>query len=128
MSGRARRQWPDVHSEDGFATVWVAGTMAAVLTCYSMMLWFGAAVHTRHRATAAADLAALAAAAHFRQGTDLACARASTVTERMRVHLESCLFRGRDSYIAVKADLPGPLSAIGSTGARARAGPVSGQR
>lgn len=127
MNGR-RPLRLDSGSEDGFATVWVAGMLAAVLIVSSLVLWFGAAVVTRHRASAAADLAALAAAAHFAQGTHKACGRASSVAERMRVHLESCLFRGRDSFVVVSANLPGALGHLGAAGARARAGPVDVSR
>lgn len=46
----------------GVATVWTASIVAVLVAVAVFVFWTGAAITTRHRAEAAADLAALAAA------------------------------------------------------------------
>lgn len=107
----------------GFATVWVAGATAAILVVAATVIWFATAVGARHRATAAADLAALAAAGSARSGPAAACRSAALVAARMNARLESCELLGRDVRLVVVIEPSGWLSAFGSTQARARAGP-----
>jgi secretion/DNA translocation related TadE-like protein len=88
----------------------------AVLGC-----WLGAAVIARHRAEAAADLGALAAASHAAEGPDRACERARWVADRMGVTLLTCRWQRLDAFVEVEVPNFGGLPSLS---ARARAGPV----
>jgi secretion/DNA translocation related TadE-like protein len=94
------------------------------MTITAVVLWFGAAVVTRHRADSAADLAALSAAGAVVDGERQACGRARWVADQMSVGLRSCRLSGWDVLVEVVAVPPGVLSHFGSAEARARAGPV----
>ncbi len=107
--------------DGGSATVWAVGAIAALLAVAGLVLAVGAAIVTRHRATDAADLAALAAAGQADRGAESACGLARSVTDRMGVRLLSCRLDGWDALVEVGADVPGGL---GVAGGRARAGPV----
>lgn len=97
--------------------------MVAVLlsiTCGAGYL--GAAVVARHRAQAAADLAALSAAARLAAGPETACAQATAVARQMQVSVTGCSVDDLDVVVTVDARL-----AIGqwrSARAAARAGPA----
>ncbi|SFQ73692.1 helicase/secretion neighborhood TadE-like protein [Amycolatopsis arida] len=117
MPGRDRRR-----DDRGFATVWAGSAVVALLSVGALVWWFGAATAVRHRATAAADLAALAASAHAERGIGGACVHAREVATEMGVRLEDCRLVGWDVLVRVAADLPEPFAAAAS--ARARAGPV----
>ena len=110
----------------GVATVWAVGLIAALCAATGLLLWFGAATEVRHRAVNAADLSALAAAAHAPMGTDYACGRARWVAERMRVDLTYCALHGWDAVVEVAIRPPAILSDTRPALARARAGPADG--
>jgi secretion/DNA translocation related TadE-like protein len=105
--------------------VWTVGGLALLMAVSSVVLWFGAAVVTRHRAASAADLAALAAAGAVVDGERRACGRARWVADQMSVVVRSCRLAGWDVLVEVVATPPGVLGDFGSAAARARAGPVS---
>lgn len=118
---------PPDSRERGIATVWTAAAIAGLLVVAAFAFWLGAAVIARHRASGAADLAALAAAGELQRagaGHDSGCGRAAEVVQRMRVRLAGCRFEGWDALVEVECDLPGVLSRFGTGGGRARAGPV----
>lgn len=108
----------------GAATIWAAGGIAAVLVVMTLLLGFGSATVTRHRAASAADLAALAAAAHAISGQERACTRARWVTDRMQVQLTGCRLRGWEAFVEVAASPPSLIAGFGRAEARAHAGPV----
>lgn len=110
--------------ERGSATIAGVGAVVALLAVFAVALQLGAAVITRHRAESAADLAALAAAAHAVSGTQAACAAADRVTGGMAVRLLSCDLRGWEARVRVEATPPGLLAPFGPARATARAGPV----
>ncbi len=117
--------------DGGFATVWTAGAALALLSVFAMLMYVGAAMHARHRAAAAADLAALGAATRLSHGTEHACETAALVTRRMTADLRSCQVRGWDVLVTVTVAAGLPLSDLGGAGAgtaRARAGPVDAVR
>ncbi|MPZ00702.1 MAG: hypothetical protein GEU97_22540 [Actinophytocola sp.] len=119
-----RHHGPD---DGGFATVWTAGAVLALLSVFAMVMYVGAATHARHRAAAAADLAALGAAARLSHGTEHACETAVLVTRRMVADLHSCQVRGWDVLVTVEVAARLPLSGLAGAGAataRARAGPA----
>jgi secretion/DNA translocation related TadE-like protein len=112
---------PRPDPEAGTASVWVAGAIATLLVIAGLLFALGSVVVVRHRATDAADLAALAAAGHADWGADVACENARSVVERMAVRLVSCRLERWDALVEVEAVVPGGL---GPASARARAGPV----
>lgn len=83
--------------------------------------YLGSAVVARHRAQAAADLAALAAAARLSSGAEAACARAAAVARAMRVADTRCEVDGLDVVITARV----PVIFAGAARAAARAGPVT---
>jgi secretion/DNA translocation related TadE-like protein len=100
----------------------VAAAMVAVLLCVTGAgAYVGSAVVARHRAQAAADLAALAGAARMPSGVSAACARATAVAREMRVDSVQCQADDLDIVVTVQvaAVFAGPARAA------ARAGPVS---
>jgi secretion/DNA translocation related TadE-like protein len=95
--------------------------MVAVLLCITGGgVYLGSAVVARHRAQAAADLAALAAAAQLPAGAEAACGRAGLLARNMRADESHCSVQGVDVVVTVEV-------AVGTSGrarAAARAGPV----
>lgn len=84
--------------------------------------YLGAAVAARHRAQAAADLAALAAAARVPAGFQAACAQANAVARAMRAITTGCVVDELDVVVTIEVGL-----AVGRWGkalAAARAGPI----
>lgn len=82
--------------------------------------YLGSVVVARHRAQAAADLAALAAAEQLPAGAPVACARATAVARAMRVADTHCGVDGLDVVVTVRV----PVAFVGMARAGARAGPV----
>lgn len=90
--------------------------MMAVLLAFTIGgCYLASAVIARHRAQAAADLAALAAAAQLPAGADVACGQASAIAGAMGVGVADCVVDGLDVLVTVTA---------GAAGAAARAGPA----
>jgi secretion/DNA translocation related TadE-like protein len=82
----------------------------------------GAVSLTRHKAEAAADLVALAAAGHALEGTEAACAAARRLSEEQGATLVECRLEGLDAIVVVGVSPPGRLSSLGLVRGRARAG------
>lgn len=97
--------------------------IAALVVVTAGSAHIGAAVIARHRAQAAADLAALAAAAHLPTGLQSACAQASALARAMATSTVECTVDGLDVIVTVEAP-----SAVGSARAVARAGPAASDR
>lgn len=96
--------------------------MVAVLLCVTGAgAYVGSAVVARHRAQAAADLAALAAAARMPSGVSAACAGATAVAREMRVDGVQCEPDDLDIVVTVQV----AVAIAGPARATARAGPVS---
>jgi secretion/DNA translocation related TadE-like protein len=103
----------------------VAIAMVAVLLVITVAcVYLGSVVTARHRAQAAADLAALAAAGRLAQGTDAACAHAVAVAVAMQATVADCVVDGLDIVVAV--DVTAAMGRLGMGAARAvaRAGPA----
>jgi len=111
-------------TDDGVATVWAAITVAVVVAVLAAMLGMVAAVGGRHRAEAAADLAALAAAAHAVRGEAEACGRAARAATGTGGRLVLCRVRGGEAVVEVEVALR--VAVLGGVTARgrARAGPA----
>lgn len=107
----------------GSATVIGAVMVTALIAVTTLVVQLGAATVARHRAAAAADLAALAAARAAVDGTAAPCTEAATITSAGAARLESCEVSGWEVRVVVSA-------AAGILGqratARARAGPDLG--
>jgi secretion/DNA translocation related TadE-like protein len=96
--------------------------VAALLAISCGAGYLGAAVVARHRAQAAADLAALTAAAGLVAGPDTACAQAGAVAHQMRTSITGCVADDLDVVVTVDARLA--IGDWGSARAAARAGPA----
>ena len=86
--------------------------------------YLGAAVTARHRAQAAADLAALGAAGSVVSGPDAACQQATQIAARMRSVLDGCRVDGLDVVLEVSVPVRLGRWGVGPARASARAGPV----
>ena len=112
--------------ERGSATVWSLLAIVLVLLALGAALAVGAAVLARHRAGAAADLAALTAAARATAGEPAPCAAAAAVAAANGAVLLACTVdpgRGR-AEVHTGVPLPGWLAPLGPARGRARAGPA----
>lgn len=115
--GLARRR--GLACDRGSATVWSVGAIAVLCVVFGVVLSLGQAVVVRHRAAGGADLAALAAADHWAQGREGACARAERVARAQGTRLVWCVIVGETSDVTATAGR-GPFAAE----VRARAGPA----
>ena len=115
----------EVHDDPdaGYATVWAASVMAVVLGLALAGVELGMAIGVRHRAEAAVDLAALAAAGHAGEGEMAACAQAARVVERMSAQLTACRVSGWEVRVELEVREVGVPGLGGAAHARARAGP-----
>lgn len=111
---------PAAHGDRGSATVWAAGAIAVLCLLAAVVLTYGDIVRTRHRAVAAADLAALAGAAYAQYGESAACDRARWVAAGMGVGVTSCRLSRWDALVEIATDLP---DGFGTLAAHSRAGP-----
>jgi secretion/DNA translocation related TadE-like protein len=91
--------------------------MALLLTVTVGGFYVGSAVISRHRAQAAADMAALAAAARLPEGAEIACGQASLIAKAMKVDVAACEVDELDAVVTVQ---------VGHARAAAKAGPVDG--
>ncbi|WP_308066247.1 Rv3654c family TadE-like protein, partial [Mycobacterium fragae] len=83
-----------------------AAMVAVLLGITGGGAYLGAAVVARHRAQAAADLAALAAAARLPAGPETACARATNVARVMRIDRIGCAVDDLDVVVTVQVRVP----------------------
>jgi secretion/DNA translocation related TadE-like protein len=112
-------------ADEGVATVWAATGIAVIMAALLLGLHIGAAIVARHRAEAAADLAALAAAGHAVHGTAAACRRAGEVATAMGGEVTQCGLDGWDALVEVRVAVPLALPGATDATGRARAGPVA---
>ena len=115
---------PTDPGDGGFATVWAAGAVAVLALLLGIGLALGSAVTARHRAAAAADLAALAAAGQSVLGQGTACERAGRVAAGSGGRIASCRLDGWDALVEVHVPVRLPLLGQVTATARARAGPA----
>lgn len=98
----------------------VAVLLAITVAC----VYLGSAVIARHRAQAAADLAALAAAGRLTDGAGAACAHAVAVAEAMRTTVGDCSVIELDVVVVVDVTVALGRLLPGTARAVARAGPA----
>lgn len=114
-----------IRDEQGAASVLAVALVAVLVTAMTGGAQVGAVVLARHQAQSAADLSALAAAAHLPAGSAGACNRAQHLARAMDAFAVACSVDGLDIVVTVQV-LPavggrwtGPATAV------ARAGPAS---
>jgi secretion/DNA translocation related TadE-like protein len=115
---------PRLRDDAGVATVFAAAGIAVIIGVLVFGLQLGAAITARHRASAAADLAALAAAGHSVWGAQVACGRAGQIAAAMSATLAACELDGWEARVEVRAELSFSLLIDDAAVGRARAGPV----
>ena len=111
--------------EEGSGTVLALTIIAALLVATVVIAGLIGAVSANRRASAAADLSALAAADAYRGLTEGdPCAVAADLADRHGAHLESCTFPDRPETVEVTVAVPvaGPMGMLGPARVRARAG------
>lgn len=108
----------------GVASVIAVALIAVLLVLTGGFGYLGAAVVARHRAQAAADLAALTGAGAVTAGPEAACEQATQVARRMRGAVASCHVDGLDVVLTVEVAVGLGRWDIGPARASARAGPV----
>ncbi|MEV7597929.1 Rv3654c family TadE-like protein [Kitasatospora sp. NPDC089797] len=119
---------PGYGPDAGSATVWLLALAMLGTVAFAATIALGAVVTARHRAEAAADLAALAAANRLLWDQDGGCARAAGVAAAQGAGLVSCTVDRSADAVEVVAEVPvGGIPwrlPVGPARARARAGPV----
>lgn len=98
--------------------------MAVLLALTVGAVYVGSAVVARHRAQAAADLAALAAAQRLVDGSVAACMHATSLARAMRITVTQCVVEDLDVVVTVNAPVALGRFGAGPASATARAGPV----
>ena len=111
------------HLERGSGSILMLMAIAIVAAVASAVLVVSGGLDTRQRAQVAADLSAVAAAAHALDGPSSACDRAKAVTQANGAAMRSCVVV--DGIAEIKVEVRSQLSwFVGSFIGRARAGPV----
>lgn len=112
------------HADRGSGTLLMLALIGLIWSVAVMAMQVGGVRAARHRAYAAADLAALAASAHALDGARSACRSASAIARSAGARLRRCALDGRVSDVVVTSDARNllPLGHLTAT-ARARAGP-----
>ena len=110
-------------ADRGSATVLGIGVIAGLCAVFGLVLVLGQAVVVRHRAAGGADLAALAAADHWAEGTAVACARAERVARAQGAWLVRCVISGEISDVTAAAG-----TGLFAAEVRARAGPAGAEQ
>jgi secretion/DNA translocation related TadE-like protein len=98
-------------------------TVLMVLTVGGAIV--GSAVIARHRAQAAADLAALAAAGRVASGSQTACAAAAAVSSAMQATVSACVLDDLDVVVTVEVPVRLGRWGVHEARASARAGPTA---
>lgn len=114
--------------DEGFVAIAVAGLVLVLLSVSFLVACLGAVAVARHRAAAAADLAALAAAAHALEGQASACEVAGSIADAQAARLEQCRLEGTDAVVIVSVRPAGGVGDLGRARAQARAGTRQGTR
>lgn len=99
--------------------------MAVLLALTAGGAAVGSAVVARHRAQAAADLAALAGAQHALYGAAPACVEVGVIARRMGAAVTRCVVEDLDVVVAVSVPVMLGRFGVGPARAAARAGPVT---
>jgi secretion/DNA translocation related TadE-like protein len=104
----------------GSATIAAAFACLTITAFAALIVYLGAAMSARHRAQAAADLAALAAAG----ATTDQCAAASAIATAMEAAVAGCTIDGADAVVRTRITVRLGMLGIKTAQAAARAGPA----
>ena len=125
-SPRRQSRRPNLICADrGSASLVAVAMLAVLLALTAGGGYVGSAVIARHRAQAAADLAALAAAVRLADGAGAACVRASELARAMHTVVTRCVIEDLDALVTVDAPMTFGRLGVGPARASARAGPAS---
>jgi secretion/DNA translocation related TadE-like protein len=105
--------------------VWVVAAIALVVAATVVAFGYAVATLERHRAAAAADASALAAALDAVRGPGVACSDAAALARRNDASVSRCELAGSVAEVTVSVRLPGVLAGFGPAIGVARAGPAS---
>jgi len=121
------RQATRLTGDTGSASVSALAVALSVLLFALFGVTLATALHAHHRAQAAADFAALAAAIHALEGEGAACAQASSIAAANGATVSACALDGMNATVTVTVTPTfAPTAALGgSASASARAGPVT---
>lgn len=108
----------------GSASVYVLAAAAVVLLAGMAAGVVGSAVVARHRAGAAADFGALAAASSAQRGSGSPCAVAERVVRANGARLVGCQIRGADAIVTAAVSPAAVGDGWGQAQVAARAGPM----
>lgn len=125
VQGRAVAQAEQPAAMDqGSATVLILGICLLAMVLATAGAATGSAIVARHRAQAAADLGALAAAdVLVGRATGAPCAAAARVVRAQGAAVTGCVLSGNDVLVRAAVEPRGPVAALGVAVAAARAGP-----
>lgn len=121
VSSKAIRR---IRADEGVATVFACLALAALIGLTLLIAQVGVVVVARHRAQAAADLAALTAAGELERGADVGCVEAGEIARRMGARVQECAVVQWDATVTVERNVPMGLFGKRTVRAVARAGPV----
>ncbi|MFE3546597.1 Rv3654c family TadE-like protein [Nocardia sp. NPDC059177] len=113
-----------MRGDGGGATAFACIALAGLICLTVLVGQVGAVVVARHRAQAAADLGALAAAGLLVEGAEAGCAEAGVVAGRMGVGVRRCVVQQWDVVVGVEANVSFGVFGVRTVVASARAGPV----
>lgn len=106
----------------GAGSVLVLAAIMVVVAAFLVVATLAAGYASRHRAAAAADLAALAAADELRATGGDPCAAAERVSRANGAAMRQCAVEGWEVEVVVAAAATGPLRWLADPARRARAG------
>ena len=118
----ARRR--SLREDRGSGTLWMAAVAVILSLMASTVVLLGLAQTARHKANAAADLAALAAAQVLLDGTGSACDEAVQNASANGARLTGCSVDGEIVSVSVSVGVRLGRFGIGHAEASARAGPI----
>ncbi|MFF2086681.1 Rv3654c family TadE-like protein [Nocardia sp. NPDC058176] len=110
--------------DTGGATAFACIALAALIALTLLIGQVGVAIAARHRAQAAADLGALAAAGVLVEGTEAGCAEAAELARRMGARVARCVVEHWDVVVTVEVTVALGIIGKRTVGVAARAGPV----
>lgn len=111
-------------NERGSAGVWLLGLCSVLALAATAAVLVGSALVTRHKAIAAADLSALAAAGKAIEGEETACAAAAGIAGSMDARLTACSLTGVVADVTVTVTVELGVVGLATARASARAGPA----
>jgi len=111
-------------ADEGAATIWALIVLLLIWALAAVCAVETTAVQVRHRAAAAADAAALAAASPGGLDGPAGCASARRAAARLGAELMGCELIGPYATVTVRMSPPAPIRWAGRVTERARAGPA----